>query len=119
MCVCVCVCVIERGLCLRGEGQKKGVCMVVTNLFVMGKVSVKRVRDHWGECVECEGSNYNSLVCQDLGCLMLCVCVCVCVCDWTGEPGTEGEWTVCVCRRPGGGCPRGPREERDSEGKWL
>ena len=74
---CVCVCEIERGLCLRGEGQKRGVCVVVTNLFVMRKVSVRRVRDHWGECVGCEGSNYNSLVCQDVGCLMVCVCVCV------------------------------------------
>ena len=84
VCVCVCVCVcerereIERGLCLREE-QKRGVCVAVTHLFVMRKVSVKRVRDHWGECVGCEGSNYSSLVCQDVGCLMVCVCVCVTV----------------------------------------
>ena len=77
VCVCVCVCEIERGLCLRGEGQKRGVCVAVTNLFVMRRVSVRRVRDHRGECVGCEGSNYNSLVCQDVGCLMVCVCGCV------------------------------------------
>ena len=87
MCVCVCVCEIERGLCLR-EGQKRGVCVAVTNLFVMRKVSVRRVRDHWGECVGCEGSNYNSLVCQDVGCLMVCVCVCDCGQASLGQKGS-------------------------------
>ena len=69
------------------------------------------------ERVCCMCGEKPQLACENVGNLGVCVCVCVRL--WTGEPGTEGEWTVCVCRGPGGGCPGGPREERDSEGKWL